>query len=89
MYCQLCEDDNVESIGTIPTEKIINGYNDLYKINVKDYFKDLNKVEIFRCKKTKYQFYYPSNLDGNGEFYEALEKFPWYYNLDKWEHKIS
>jgi 2-polyprenyl-3-methyl-5-hydroxy-6-metoxy-1,4-benzoquinol methylase len=58
-----------------------------FNIDISRFFpKDADFIEIRECEDTGYRFYYPLNLDGDGEFYEALQKYPWYYEPWKWEY---
>jgi 2-polyprenyl-3-methyl-5-hydroxy-6-metoxy-1,4-benzoquinol methylase len=77
------------------TSKLLNTYSvaDLtlrfqkeLKIDVSNYYKDLDQIELFECHNTKYQFFSPGTIAGDGLFYEELEKFDWYYMPWKWEH---
>lgn len=73
----------------IDTGLIIDGYKKIYNIDVSRFFKEVNKVTIYECNKTKFRFYYPYNLDGDSKFYESLQNFENYYNPWKWEHQVS
>lgn len=65
---------------------------DIYKpfgIDVRKYFHDYDTVQIYKCLDTGFRFYYPFDISGDGEFYEKLESFDWYYMDWKWEHEIA
>ncbi len=80
---------SVVKIREIEVESVKENYLKYYGINVESYFKNINKIQIFECLDTGYQFYYPFNIIGDSLFYEKLEKEVWYYNPWKWEHKES
>ncbi len=76
----------VSLIKTINIEKLKAKYLSNFSIDVSRFFDNLSEIEVYRCDETGYQFYYPFNLDGDGQFYEELERFEWYYLDWKWEH---
>lgn len=39
----------------------------------------------YRCNASGYRFYEPTNIVGDGSFYEHLQKNEWYYKAEKWE----
>lgn len=72
---------------TINVDDLISHYQKKFKIDVSNYFQDLNNIGIYQCDKTSYRFYYPFNIDGDSSFYEKLQSFEWYYMPWKWEHE--
>jgi 2-polyprenyl-3-methyl-5-hydroxy-6-metoxy-1,4-benzoquinol methylase len=77
-------------VRTISTKKVIEIYKNGFNIDVSRFFKsDLKEIEVRECLSTGYQFYYPFGIDGDGKFYEALEKYPWYYEPWKWEYDYT
>ncbi len=79
---------NVVLERTIDPNFIITEYKSSYNIDVAEYFRGLTEIGIFKCKDSGFRFYGPSNIDGNGKFYEQLQQFPWYYMDWKWEHQV-
>jgi len=71
----------------VATDYLIKEYKNAYDIDVNHYFNGIKNINIYRCIETGFRFYNPSNIDGNSEFYEKLQKFPWYYMDWKWEHQ--
>jgi len=78
---------NVQLLKIINNQKLIDGYKKKLDINIE---KIVGKEEIglYKSLDTSYEFYYPPS-QGDDEFYQELEGFPWYYAKDKWEHKIG
>lgn len=74
---------------SIPTARIIDLYDRGFDIDVRKYFQGLKEVQIRRCPRTGYRFYYPYQLGGDGVFYEQLDRFDWYYMPWKWEHEAA
>jgi SAM-dependent methyltransferase len=72
----------------ISTMMIKQGYL-YYGMDVASYFKELEKVQIYRCPETGYRFYYPFEIAGNDAFYQELESWPSYYPITKWEYTAA
>ena len=73
----------------IPISLIIDEYKNGLNIDVKSFFKSIENISIFKCIDTGYRFYSPFNTAGDDKFYQEIEKFPWYYMNNKWEHIIA
>lgn len=72
----------------VPTKTIIDGYRSDYKIDVESLFKGKTDISIFRSPETHLRFFGPEDIAGDGNFYEKLQSFPWYYMDWKWEHQV-
>lgn len=71
---------------TIDVNRIIIEY-DKMGLDVRRFFKNQSHIEIRRCTKTGYRFYYPFSIFGDDLFYTGLQnKDPDYYPQKKWEH---
>ncbi len=79
--------DNAVLINEYSSASIIEMYKKQLDINVERFFKNIETVQLFECKTTKYQYYYPKEIAGDSDFYEQLEQFNWYYMSWKWEHE--
>ncbi len=80
--------ETVKHILGLSIEKIKTKYSEELGIDVSQYFKDCNEIQLFECIESKYRFYYPFNLLGDSSFYEALQKVQGgnYYPVSKWEY---
>jgi len=87
-YSPLTNTQNVRKIREIPVSLIVSLYG-VYNIDVRKYFKGLDAVDIYKCNQSGFEFYYPLNLAGDGEFYEQLQNIPWYYMDEKWEFDVA
>lgn len=85
----LTNSPNVVLEKTIECEFIIDIYRRWLNLDVNKYFDNLKSIQIYRCQETGYRFYYPFNLEGSSEFYQALQMFSWYYQDCKWEFKLA
>jgi 2-polyprenyl-3-methyl-5-hydroxy-6-metoxy-1,4-benzoquinol methylase len=81
--------DNAVLIKEIPSSFFVDGYKKEFGIDVSKFFKNIPKVGRYQCKDTDYQFFAPFSVAGDDDFYQKLQKFPWYYMDEKWEHGIS
>lgn len=73
---------------SIPAQLIIDGYRNDFQIDVASLFNGKREVNIYRSNESDLRFYGPDSVAGDGEFYEELQKFPWYYMEWKWEHQM-
>ncbi|MFZ5906229.1 MAG: methyltransferase domain-containing protein [Nitrospirota bacterium] len=87
--CPLTHNSNISIERQISTRDIIRLYRQWFQVDVAKYFKQLEYIQIYKCLDTDYRFYYPFSLEGKSDFYECLQKFPWYYMDWKWEYQIA
>lgn len=76
----------VTLLHSIDADKLVSDYMKVFGIDIRKYLKGIASVEVYKCARTGYRFYYPFDLCGDGEFYSQLEKHDWYYMDTKWEH---
>lgn len=62
-------------------------YQQRLGIDIKRHLTAGEKTSLYCCQQSGLEFFWPRNTDGDGKFYEDLQRFPWYYIPDKWEHK--
>jgi len=74
----LCED--------FPVQEILGQYANEYHVDVSRFFKNLARIELYRCEDSGCRFYYPESIFGDGTFYEALQKNKGYYSVWTWQH---
>ena len=84
----LTNSSNIALERTIETDFIIEEWKKL-GIDVARLFHGISEIYVYKCNDTGYRFYYPFNLEGDSEFYQDLQKFPWYYMHWKWEYQIA
>jgi len=68
----------------------VNFLKRLYRkrnVVIEKYFKNYDKIQLMECNDTGYQFYYPLDIAGDGEFYKNLQQNLNFYNrAGRWEH---
>ncbi len=73
-------------VHTIPVQRIIDDYKDLYNISIERHFDGMNNVEVYKCPDTGYRFFYPYSVIGDEQLYDDLQQYDWYYPEWKWEY---
>ena len=79
--------DPIEVAGRIDqfcSREIIESYFRI-GINVKNYFTNVETIDVYECNKTGYRFFYPFVISGTNDLYEQLQERNGYYRL-KNEH---
>ncbi len=76
-------------IRDIPAEEIIDLYQSQLDFDVRP-FLDVDRLRLYCCKDTGYEFFVPSNVTGNPAFYEELyATADWAYSDTKWEFNVA
>jgi len=86
--CPLNNSTNIKLERSIKTALIIDKWQK-DGIDVSRFFVNLDEIKLYRCLDSGYRFFYPFNLEGDNQFYQDLQKFPWYYFDWKWEYNIA
>lgn len=76
-------------IKEIPVDKVIALYQSSLYFDVRP-FLDSDRLQLYCCKETGYEFFEPSNVIGNPTFYEELyTDADWAYSDTKWEFNVA
>ena len=73
----------------VPVAVLIDGHNEAFGIDVSGYYKDNAEISLYQCNETGYRFFYPFGIEGDDRFYEALQKYNWYYSDWKWDYDAA
>jgi SAM-dependent methyltransferase len=76
-------------VESIPSKTIVDSYRKQFDIDVSTYFLEIESVSIYECAVTKYRFYYPFMIVGDGVFYEQLSLKKQKYYHKRWEHGLA
>lgn len=79
---------NVAFLEEIDMKLLVERYQIYYKMDITRFFKDIPKIEIYKCLDTGFDFFYPFNLAGDADFYDELQQNDWYNQEWKGEHQI-
>jgi SAM-dependent methyltransferase len=88
MKSPLTNSFNVSLEEEITCQSIIDAYDNDYNIDVREYFKGVDFVKIYKCLDTGYRFYFPFSIVGKSQLYEELQKRSGYYKL-RLEHQVA
>lgn len=81
----LYKDGLVDKIETFKTRLILDAYNSM-GIDVARLFNGTKEIELLRCRKTGYRYYYPFSVIGDATFYKDLSLNRENYYSTRWEH---
>jgi len=88
LSCPLCGCKRYIKHKTYKSKDIINCYKESFEgVDVFEYFPE-SEFSKFECVNCRLKFYYPV-LPASGEFYEFMQRFPWYYQEDKPEYDYA
>jgi len=83
----LTKKNNVRMIKKNNLSDIASNYIKNFNVLTGSYFYKYDTIGLYECVDTKYSFFYPYDVAGDGEFYAQLQEFDWYYMPWKWEHQ--
>lgn len=86
--CILCDSQNIEISKSFDRANLINLWKQIFQIDVSKDLPNDDLIHLIRCHCCDLQFF-SSVRSGGASFYEQLQKFDWYYLLDKWEYRIA
>ena len=87
----LTNKNNTQLADTFNVCDIIELYKNQLKIDVSRFFEKTKVINLYECLDTGYKFYYPMGLEGDGIFYEKLQKKlnDTYYHTWKFEIQFA
>lgn len=88
MECPGCRSSRIETLESIRANELVDLYRKSAKMDVARYFVGVATVDLQRCADCDLRFYAPP-CAGDGDFYEQLQKFDWYYQEDKAEYEFA
>lgn len=85
--CAFCGSHHLHPRGDLPAAKVHETWLEKYDIPVQQYFPQ-GTITNFSCQTCGLDFFYPPSA-GDSRMYEQLQRFPWYYEENKWEFRAS
>jgi len=87
MECPLCSCSGSISLRAYTVSELSLLWNKSFGFDpfIGDEIKTITKKQCTQCDL----IYFDPPLHGDGEFYEILSRFPWYYEDDKWEFDVA
>jgi 2-polyprenyl-3-methyl-5-hydroxy-6-metoxy-1,4-benzoquinol methylase len=81
--------ENVTFLEAISAERLIAWWQSKYSIDVSHQFHGVVNIWKYRCNDSGLICFGPESIAGTDWLYEQLQKLPWYYQSDRWEHRIA
>src|SRR5215472_1377467 len=81
--------ENVTLLETIPAERLIAWWQSEFSIDVTNQFHEVFNIWKYRCNDSELICFGPDSVAGIDSLYQQLQRFPWYYENDKWEYQIA
>jgi 2-polyprenyl-3-methyl-5-hydroxy-6-metoxy-1,4-benzoquinol methylase len=80
---------NVTLLRVIQGRDLIERWQREYGIDVTAELRGHQEIHLYRCETTGLEFYWPRDVNGSSRLYEQLQKYEWYYEPHKWEHRVA
>lgn len=87
MVCPLCQANESSLREEIQTANICELYRESFGIDARRLFLDTKSVGFIECTACGLRYFSPM-VTGDGEFYDELQKQPWYYLESKYEYDL-
>jgi len=83
-HCPACNSFESNIVDAIHVDEIVRGYGFGYvRVDVEALFPSgLRSLEMLRCSACDLKWFTPA-IDGDGNFYESLQRHDWYYQSEK------
>ena len=83
--------DNTSLTDTFQRNDITRLYKDQLQMDVSPFFTAGESFFLYQCNQTGYRFYHPTGMDGDGNFYTALQQRlgDGYYHDWKFENQLA
>lgn len=85
MTCPLCQAGESRPREEIQTAHICELYRESFGMDARRLFLDTQSVDFVECTACGLRYFSPL-VTGDGEFYDELQKQPWYYQESKYEY---
>lgn len=86
LQCPLCTSSNSSIVAEIPSKAITKAYRQTVGVVLKVDFPD--QVLLAKCHSCDLKYFHPM-MTGDESFYEALQKYEWYYLSEKEEFQVA
>jgi len=80
---------NVQFLESYATDQLIDDWKARLGIDISEEFSGIAEVQRYRCLKSGIEFFWPPTVAGSNRLYEKLQEIDWYYQDDKWEHRVA
>jgi len=73
---------------TVDINKVIALYKSNFDLDIRDLCEGCSSIGFYECQDSGLKFFFPM-IAGDDRFYEALQKYPWYYQDEKHEWQFA
>lgn len=81
--------DDVVLLQTFSSQQLIHDWQQQLQIDITSELKGYAEIYLYQCQQTGLKFFSPLDIAGSSYLYETLQKYPWYYLPDRWEHDVA
>lgn len=86
--CPLDQSPHVVLLDSIKTADLVKMYAKSFGLDVTSEFGGYSEIEFYHCQSCDLMFFFPM-VAGSEQFYEAMQKFDWYYMDEKNEYDYA
>lgn len=87
--CPLCGSVSTTLKETFKTEPIVEAWRNQFGIDTREAFGGRPSFDLWVCEHCSVQYFQPPELTGSPKLYDDLSENDWYYQPQKWEHKVA
>jgi SAM-dependent methyltransferase len=80
---------DVRLVKQTPTTEVIRNWREHLGIDVQEELRGVTSISLFECLRSHLRFFVPRDAAGSTQLYQQLQRLPWYYMPEKWEHRIA
>ena len=81
--------ENVTFLDAISAERLIAWWQSEYSIDVSNQFHGVVNIWKYRCNDSGLICFGPESIAGTDWLYQQLQKFSYYWQTDRWEHRTA
>lgn len=83
--CPLCESTSVQVVHTLQRAELVDEWLRWPGVDISGELQGYTAIPQQSCCLCGLVFF-PGDACGSGKLYEDLQRFPWYYMVEKWEY---
>lgn len=88
MKCPISDNENSKLLEVISAKELVHLYNRLYKNDISYLFEGIESINMYQSLDTDIIWFDPL-ISGDERFYNALQRYDWYYSDEKNEFNIA
>jgi SAM-dependent methyltransferase len=84
--CPLCGSSKTRETQSFEAQDVVRRWREIHQIDVRREFRGQPTFTLRQCGQCSLGYFYPFAICGSPQLYGDLQRFPWYYMSEKWEH---